>query len=155
SVLLDRSAKKPLVMFSLEGGVDIEEVAEKTPELLIKRNVDPLVGLTKDEALEIVRAAGTPEDVQGGVADILVALYKVWIEEDATLAEINPLIITPERKAKALDAKVSLDESALFRHKENAELRYTQGEDEQEKTAREKGITYVALDGDIGILGNG
>lgn len=155
SVLLDRSAKKPLVMFSLEGGVDIEEVAEKTPEKLIKRNVDPLVGLTKDEALEIVKTAGVPDDVQEGVADILVALYEVWIEEDATLAEINPLIITPDRKAKALDAKVSLDESALFRHKENAELRYTQGEDEQEKTAREKGITYVALDGDIGILGNG
>lgn len=155
SVLLDRSAKKPLVMFSTEGGVDIEEVAEKTPEKLIKRNVDPLVGLTKDEALSIVRDGGVPDDVQESVADILVALYEVWIEEDATLAEINPLIITPERKAKALDAKVSLDDNALFRHPENAELRYTEGEDEQEKTAREKGITYVALDGDIGILGNG
>jgi succinyl-CoA synthetase beta subunit len=155
SVLLDRSAKKPLVMFSTEGGVDIEEVAEKTPEKLIKRNVDPLVGLSKDEALSIVRDGGVPEDVQEGVADILVALYEVWIEEDASLAEINPLIITPERQAKALDAKVSLDESALFRHPENAGLRYTQGEDEQEKAAREKGITYVALDGDIGILGNG
>ena len=155
SVLLDRSAKKPLVMFSTEGGVDIEEVAEKAPEKLIKRNVDPLAGLSKDEALAIVRDGGVPEDVQEGVADILVALYEVWIEEDATLAEINPLIITPERKAKALDAKVSLDESALFRHEENAGLRYTQGEDEQEKSAREKGITYVALDGDIGILGNG
>lgn len=155
SVLLDRSAKKPLVMFSLEGGVEIEEVAEKTPELLIKRNVDPLVGLTKDEALSIVREAKTPADVEEGVADILVALYEVWIEEDATLAEVNPLIITPDRKAKALDAKVSLDESALFRHPENAELRYTQGEDEQEAAARAKGITYVALDGDIGILGNG
>ncbi|MBJ7331364.1 MAG: ADP-forming succinate--CoA ligase subunit beta [Solirubrobacteraceae bacterium] len=155
SILLDRSAKKPLVMFSLEGGVEIEEVAEKTPELLIKRNVDPLVGLTKDEALDIVKAANTPEDVQEGVADILVALYEVWIEEDATLAEVNPLIITPDRVAKALDAKVSLDESALFRHKENAELRYTQGEDPQEAAARAKGITYVALDGDIGILGNG
>ena len=155
SILLDRSAKKPLVMFSLEGGVEIEEVAEKTPELLIKRNVDPLVGLTKDEALDIVRSANTPEDVQEGVADILVALYEVWIEEDATLAEVNPLIITPDRVAKALDAKVSLDESALFRHPENAKLRYTQGEDEQEAAARAKGITYVALDGDIGILGNG
>ncbi len=155
SVLLDRSAKKPLVMFSLEGGVEIEEVAEKTPELLIKRNVDPLVGLTKDEALSIVREAKTPADVEEGVADILVALYEVWIEEDATLAEVNPLIITPDRKAKALDAKVSLDESALFRHPENAKLRYTQGEDEQEAAARAKGITYVALDGDIGILGNG
>ncbi|UUY04192.1 ADP-forming succinate--CoA ligase subunit beta [Svornostia abyssi] len=155
SILLDRSAKKPLVMFSLEGGVEIEEVAEKTPELLIKRNVDPLVGLTKDEALSIVREAKTPADVEEGVADILVALYEVWIEEDATLAEVNPLIITPDRKAKALDAKVSLDESALFRHPENAKLRYTQGEDEQEAAARAKGITYVALDGDIGILGNG
>jgi succinyl-CoA synthetase beta subunit len=135
--------------------MDIEEVAEKTPEKLIKRNVDPLVGLSKDEALSIVRDGGVPEDVQEGVADILVALYTVWIEEDASLAEINPLIITPERQAKALDAKVSLDESALFRHPENAGLRYTQGEDEQEKAAREKGITYVALDGDIGILGNG
>ncbi len=93
SVLLDRSAKKPLVIFSVEGGIDIEEVAEKTPEKLIKHLVDPLVGLTKDEAIKIATDGGADADVIEGVADALLALYEVWIEEDATLAEINPLIV--------------------------------------------------------------
>src|ERR1700712_3201855 len=122
SVLLDRGAKKPLVMFSVEGGVEIETVAEETPEKLIKQNVDPLVGLTKEQALDIATKGGADEDVIEGVADALVALYKVWIEEDASLAEINPLIVTPDRKVKALDAKVTLDDNALFRHPENADL---------------------------------
>ena len=95
SVLLDRSAKKPLVMFSVEGGVDIEEVAEKTPEKLIRRHVDPLAGLSREEALQIARDGGADADVVEGVADALVALYEVWLSEDATLAEINPLIVTP------------------------------------------------------------
>ncbi len=155
SVLLDRSAKKPLVMFSTEGGVEIETVAEETPEKLIRENVDPLVGLTREQALDIATKGGADEDVREGVADALVALYKVWIEEDASLAEINPLIITPDRKVKALDAKVSLDGNAAFRHPDHAELGDKANLDPIEVKAAEQGVVYVKLDGDIGILGNG
>jgi succinyl-CoA synthetase beta subunit len=155
SVLLDRSAKKPLVMFSVEGGVDIEEVAEKTPEKLIRRHVDPLSGLSREEAREIALAGGADADVLDGVADALVALYEVWLAEDATLAEINPLIVTPDREVRALDAKVSLDGNALYRHPESAELSDAENEDPIERRAKEQGVQYVKLDGDIGILGNG
>jgi succinyl-CoA synthetase beta subunit len=155
AVLLDRSAKRPLVMFSTEGGVDIEEVAERTPEKLIREHVDPLEGLSRERALEIARAGGADPDVVEGVADALLALYEVWTQEDATLAEINPLIVTPEREVRALDAKLSLDGNALFRHVENAGLSDVENEDPIERTAREQGVQYVKLDGDIGILGNG
>ena len=155
SVLLDRSAKKPLIMFSVEGGVDIEEVAEKTPEKLIKSHVDPLEGLSRAQAEQIARDGGADADVIDGVADALVALYEVWLSEDATLAEINPLIVTPEREVKALDAKVSLDGSALYRHPDNQELSDSENEDPIERRAKEEGVQYVKLDGDIGILGNG
>jgi succinyl-CoA synthetase beta subunit len=155
SVLLDRSAKRPLVMFSVEGGVDIEEVAEKSPEKLIRHPVDPLGGLTRAEAVQIACDGGADADVVEGVADALVALYEVWLEEDATLAEINPLIVTPEREVKALDAKVSLDGNALFRHPENQSLSDSENQDPIERRASEQGVQYVKLDGDIGILGNG
>jgi succinyl-CoA synthetase beta subunit len=155
SVLLDRSAKQPLVMFSVEGGVDIEEVAERTPEKLIRRHVDALAGLSREQAVEIATEGGADEDVIEGVADALVALYEVWMAEDATLAEINPLIVTPEREVRALDAKVSLDGNALYRHPENQGLSDSANEDPIERRAKEQGVQYVALDGDIGILGNG
>jgi succinyl-CoA synthetase beta subunit len=155
SVLLDRSAKQPLVMFSVEGGVDIEEVAEKTPEKLIRHHVDPLAGLSRAEALRIASEGGADPDVVDGVADALVALYEVWLQEDATLAEINPLIVTPEREVKALDAKVSLDGNALYRHPENQSLSDSENEDPLERRAKQEGVQYVKLDGDIGILGNG
>ena len=155
SVLLDRSEKKPLVMFSTEGGVDIEEVAENTPDKLIKRNVDALEGLTRAEAVQIATDGGADADVIDGVADALMALYEVWIEEDASLTEINPLIVTPDRQVKALDAKVSLDANALFRHPENADLSDKENQDPIERQAAEQGVQYVKLDGDIGILGNG
>ena len=155
SVLLDRAAKKPLIMFSVEGGVDIEEVAEKTPEKLIRQHVDPLAGLSHAEAVQIATLGKADEDVIEGVADALVALYEVWLAEDATLAEINPLIVTPEREVKALDSKVSLDGNALYRHPENASLSDTENEDPLERRAKEEGVVYVKLDGDIGILGNG
>ncbi|HTR89588.1 MAG TPA: ATP-grasp domain-containing protein, partial [Solirubrobacteraceae bacterium] len=109
SVLLDRQAKQPLVIFSVEGGVEIEEVAARHPEKLIRRHVDALAGLSRGEAVEIATEGGAEEDVIEGVADALRALYEVWSEEDATLAEINPLIVTPGREVRALDAKVSLD----------------------------------------------
>ena len=155
SVLLDRSAKKPLVMFSVEGGVDIEQVAEETPDALIRHHVDPLEGLSREEALAIATEGKADADVREGVADALVALYEVWLQEDATLAEINPLIVTPEREVKALDAKVSLDGNALYRHPENQSLADSENEDPLERRAKEEGVQYVKLDGDIGILGNG
>jgi succinyl-CoA synthetase beta subunit len=155
SVLLDRAAKKPLVMFSVEGGVDIEEVAENTPEKLIRHHVDPLVGLSREEALQIASDGGADADILDGVADALMALYDVWLSEDATLAEINPLIVTPEREVKALDSKVSLDGNALYRHPENQSLSDSANEDPLERRAKEEGVQYVKLDGDIGILGNG
>jgi succinyl-CoA synthetase beta subunit len=155
SVLLDRSAKKPLVMFSVEGGVDIEEVAERSPEKLVRHHVDPLEGLSRAEAVEIATEGQADADVVEGVADALMALYEVWTEEDATLAEINPLIVTPEREVKALDAKVSLDGNALYRHPESQSLADSENEDPIERRAKEQGVQYVKLDGDIGILGNG
>jgi len=155
SVLLDRSAKQPLVIFSVEGGVEIEQVAEEHPEKLIRRRVDALRGLSRTEAIEIATEGGAEEDVIEGVADALTALYEVWLEEDATLAEINPLIVTPEREVRALDAKVSLDGNALYRHPENQGLSDRENEDPIERRAKDQGVQYVALDGDIGILGNG
>jgi succinyl-CoA synthetase beta subunit len=155
SVLLDRSAKKPLVMFSVEGGVDIEQVAEESPEKLIRHHVDPLQGLSREEAVSIAAEGKADADVVEGVADALVALYEVWLQEDATLTEINPLIVTPEREVKALDAKVSLDGNALYRHPENQSLADSENEDPIERRAKEEGVQYVKLDGDIGILGNG
>jgi succinyl-CoA synthetase beta subunit len=155
SVLLDRSAKKPLVIFSVEGGVEIEQVAEESPEKLVRRHVDPLEGLSRDQAVQIATQGGADADVVGGVADALLALYEVWTQEDATLAEINPLIVTPDREVRALDAKVSLDGNALFRHPENQGLSDSENEDPIERRASEQGVQYVKLDGDIGILGNG
>ena len=155
SVLLDRSAKQPLVMFSSEGGVDIEQVAESHPEKLVREHVDPLVGLGREQAARIAVAGGADADVVDGVADALVALYEVWTQEDATLTEINPLIVTPDREVRALDAKVSLDGNALFRHPENQDLSDRENEDPLERRAAQEGLQYVKLDGDIGILGNG
>ncbi|MGK2878518.1 MAG: ADP-forming succinate--CoA ligase subunit beta [Solirubrobacterales bacterium] len=155
SVLLDRSAKRPLVIFSTEGGIDIEEVADKTPEKLIRHHVDPLIGLTREDAIRVATDGGADADVIEGVAEALVSLYNVWIEEDATLAEINPLIITPDREVKALDAKVTLDGNADFRHPDREGLGDTANADPIEVKAREQGVVYIKLDGDIGILGNG
>ncbi len=155
SVLLDRSEKQPLVIFSVEGGVEIEQVAQDSPEKLIRRHVDALQGLSRRQAVEIATAGGADEDVVEGVADALTALYEVWTAEDALLAEINPLIVTPEREVKALDAKVTLDGNALYRHAENQGLSDSENEDPIERRAKEQGVQYVALDGDIGILGNG
>jgi succinyl-CoA synthetase beta subunit len=155
SVLLDRSAKAPLVIFSVQGGVEIEQVAEESPEKLIRRHVDALKGLSREQAVEIATEGGADEDVIEGVADALSALYEVWTREDALLAEINPLIVTPRREVKALDAKVTLDGNALYRHPENQGLSDSENEDPIERRAKEQGVQYVALDGDIGILGNG
>jgi succinyl-CoA synthetase beta subunit len=155
SVLLDRQEKQPLVIFSVEGGVEIEQVAETHPEKLIRRHIDALKGLSREQAVEIATEGGADEDVIEEVADALAALYEVWTAEDALLTEINPLIVTPEREVRALDAKVTLDGNALYRHPENQDLSDSENEDPIERRAREQGVQYVALDGDIGILGNG
>ncbi len=155
SVLLDRSAKQPLLIFSVEGGIEIEQVAKESPEKLVRHHVDALEGLSREEAVAIATAAGADADVIQGVADALLALYEVWTEEDATLVEINPLIVTPAREVKALDAKVSLDGNALYRHPENQALSDGENEDPIERLASQQGLQYVKLDGDIGVLGNG
>ena len=155
SVLLDRSAKKPLLMFSIEGGVEIEQVAAESPDKLVRRHIDALDGLSRAEAVAVATEGGADADVIEGVADALLALYEVWVAEDATLAEINPLIVTPGREVRALDAKVSLDGNALYRHPENQSLSDAENEDPIERRASERGIQYVKLGGDIGILGNG
>jgi succinyl-CoA synthetase beta subunit len=155
SVLLDRSAKRPLVIFSVEGGVEIEQVARDSPEKLVRHHVDALEGLSRAEAVQIATQGGADSDVLEGVADALMGVYEAWTQEDATLVEINPLIVTPQREVRALDAKISLDGNALYRHPENQSLSDSENEDPIERRAREQGVQYVKLDGDIGVLGNG
>ena len=155
SVIFDRSAKKPLVMLSTKGGMDIEQVAEETPEALATLHVDPLLGFQDFHARRLAYEAGSPADLVRPIGDFLHKLYATFVAEEATLVEVNPLIVTPERTVAALDAKVSLDENAMFRHPANAVLRDLSDEDPQEVMAKERGLTYVKLDGDIGILGNG
>jgi succinyl-CoA synthetase beta subunit len=155
SVVLDRSASAPLVIFSIEGGVEIEEVAHSNPDKLIRRHVDALDGLSHEQALAIATDGNADADVREGVAQALTALYETWVAEDASLVEINPLIITPDRQVKALDAKVTLDDNALYRHPDNQGLSDTANQDPIERRAHEEGLQYVKLDGDIGILGNG
>ncbi len=155
SIILDRGEKKLLAMVTRMGGMDVEEVAESDPGALVRRHLEPGEGMTAEIGTEMAAEAGIDDDVQAAVGDLLAKLYEVAIEEDATLIEVNPLIVTREREVLALDAKVTLDGNALFRHPEFAELRDDAAEDPQERMAREKGITYVKLDGDIGILGNG
>ncbi len=155
SVVFDRSAKAPLVMLSTKGGMDIEEVAETDPGAIARLHVDPLLGFQEFHGRRLAFEAAVDPDVVRPVGAMLGKLYEVFTKEEATLVEVNPLIVTPERQVKALDAKVTLDDNALFRHPDNAELRDPSREDPQERMAKERGLTYVKLDGDIGILGNG
>ena len=155
SIVFDRSAKAPLVMLSTKGGMDIEAVADEDPDAIAKLHVDPLLGFQSFHGRRLAFEAGVDADVVRPVGAMLARLYDVFIGEEATLVEVNPLIVTPDRQVKALDAKVTLDGNALFRHPENAELRDPSGEDPQERMAVDRGLTYVKLDGDIGILGNG
>jgi succinyl-CoA synthetase beta subunit len=155
SIILDRGEKKLLAMLSRMGGMDVEEMAERDPEALVRRHVEPGSGLDAETAKEIAREAQIDDDVVDGVAEMLVKLAEVALAEDATLIEINPLIVTADREVIALDAKVTIDGNSLFRHEELAELRDRSAEDEQERMAREKGLTYVKLDGNVGILANG
>ncbi len=155
SVVFDRSAKAPLVMLSTKGGMDIEAVADEDPDAIATLHVDPLLGFQDFHGRRLAFEAGVDADVVRPVGAMLAKLYEVFTSEEATLVEVNPLIVTPEREVKALDAKVTLDGNALFRHGDNAELRDLSAEDPQEVMAKERGLTYVKLDGDIGILANG
>ncbi len=155
SVVFDRSAKAPLMMLSTKGGMDIEEVAEEDPEAIARLHIDPLLGYQDFHGRRLAYEAGVDADVVRPVGAMLGKLYDVFVAEEATLVEVNPLIVTPERDVKALDAKVTLDDNALFRHPQNAELRDPSAEDPQERMAKERGLIFVKLDGDIGILGNG
>ena len=155
SIVFDRSAKAPLVMLSTKGGMDIEEVAEEDPGAIARLHVDPLLGFQDFHGRRLAFEAVVDADVVRPVAAMLARLYDAFIAEEAMLVEVNPLIVTGTREVMALDAKVTLDGNALFRHPENEELRDPSDEDPQEQMAKEKGLTYVKLDGDIGILGNG
>src|SRR2546421_1215682 len=155
SVIFDRTAKAPLIMLSTKGGMDIEEVAATDPDAIARLHVDPLLSFQDFHGRRLAFEAGVDADVVRPVGAMLTKLYEVFIEEEATLVEVNPLIVTPEREVRALDAKVTLDDNALVRHPENAALRDVSAEDPQERMAKERGLTYVKLDGDIGILGNG
>jgi succinyl-CoA synthetase beta subunit len=155
SIVFDRAAKAPLVMLSKEGGMDIEEVAERNPSAIARLHVDPLLGFQAFHGRRLAYEAGLPADVVRPVGSLLQRLYDAFVAEEAMLVEVNPLVVLKDRSVKALDAKVTLDGNALYRHKENAALRNVGAEDPQEQMAKERGLTYVKLDGDIGILGNG
>jgi succinyl-CoA synthetase beta subunit len=155
SIIFDRGAKAPLIMLSTKGGMDIEQVAEEDPAAIARLHVDPLLGFQDFHGRRLAYEAGVDADVVRPVGAMLAKLYDAFVAEEATLVEVNPMIITPDRQVKALDAKVTLDGNALFRHPENADLRDPSAEDPQERMAKERGLTYVKLDGDIGILGNG
>lgn len=154
SFTLDRSAKKHLGMLSAEGGVEIETVAEENPDAIAKIWIDPVDGLDEPTAREWVKAANLNPAAEDGAVDILLKLYRAYTEGDADLTEINPLILKPTGEVHALDAKVTLDANAAYRH-EWDEYEATQSRDEREQAAHEKGLQYVGLDGSVGIIANG
>src|SRR4051794_6336367 len=155
SIVFDRSAKAPLFMLSTHGGMDIEEVAASDPTAIARLHVDPLLGFQAFHGRRLAYEAGLPADVVRPVGALLAKLYDAFIGEEAMLVEVNPLVVLADRSVKALDAKVTLDGNSLFRHADNAALRNPGAEDEQERMAKERGLIYVKLDGDVGILGNG
>ena len=155
AILLDRANRNFLVMASVAGGMEIEEVAHKTPEKLAKVGINPNVGIDKTKAIEIAKGGQFPADVIDQVADVLVKLWQAFIKEDATLMEINPLVKTSDGKVIALDGKVTLDDNAGFRHAEHEVLVDHDSTNPLEKLAKEKDLNYVKLDGQVGIIGNG
>ena len=154
-IILDRKSQAPIVMVSKEGGIDIEEVAAKTPEKIIKQPIDMRWGLRPFEARAILARAGLPHQVIGKGGSILTALARAFIESDASLAEINPLVLTSEGQVQAADAKILIDDNGLFRQKEYASWAESEESNPLEYEARQEGLTYVKLDGNVGIIGNG
>jgi succinyl-CoA synthetase beta subunit len=160
SFTLDRSAKKHLLMLSAEGGVEIEQVAAEHPDALVKTHIDPVDGLTAPVARQAVLDANLNPDATDDATEILLKLYRCYVDGDCDLAEINPLILTPPAdghpgRVHALDAKVSLDDNAVFRHPEWDEFRGTQVLDDRERMAHDKGLQYIGLEGSVGIIANG
>jgi succinyl-CoA synthetase beta subunit len=156
SVTFDRGEKKPLFMFTREGGIDIEEVAAERPEALARLHIDPLEGFQPYQARRLVYGAGVDEpNEQKQILTIVQRLYDAFVGADAMLCEVNPLIVTPDGEVKALDSKFTVDDNALFRHPDVAEMRDVEAYPPEERAAREKDVTYVKLDGEVGILGNG
>ena len=155
SFTLDRSEKKHLGMLSAQGGVDIEQVADSSPEAIARLHIDPVDGLNEDATKKWDEQANLDPRAFGGTVDLLQKLYRCFVEGDADLVEINPLILTPEGKVHALDAKVTLDDSAAFRHPEWDEFRGLEQLDPRDALAKEKGLQYVGLDGTVGIIANG
>ncbi len=156
SLTFDRGAKKPLFMLTTEGGVDIEEVAARDPEAIARLHVDALEGYQPYQGRRLVYGAGIGDPAeQKQVLDIVGKLYRCFVEMDAMLCEVNPLIVTPAGQVKALDSKFTVDDNALYRHPDVAEMRDLTAYPREERKAREKGVTYVKLDGDVGVLGNG
>ena len=155
SFTLDRSAKRHLLMLSAQGGVEIEHVAVVDPTAIVKLHVNPVEGLSLDSAKRAVVDARISEKAQDGVAAMLLKLYECFTKGDCDLAEINPLILKPTGEVHALDAKVTLDDNAAFRHPEWDEYRATEELDDREKLAREKNLQYIGLDGSVGIIANG
>jgi succinyl-CoA synthetase beta subunit len=156
SVTFDRGAKQPLFMLTREGGVEIEQVAAEKPHALARLHVDPLEGFQPYQGRRLIYGAAIDDPgEQRQIASIVEKLYRCFVDSDAMLCEINPLIVTPDGEVKALDSKFTVDDSALFRHPDVAEMRDIEAADPLETFARQKGVTYVKLDGEVGILGNG
>ena len=155
SILLDRANRNFLVMASVAGGMEIEEVAHKTPEKLARVGINPNVGIDKSKALEIAKSGQFPAEVQEAVADVLIKLWAAFVAEDATLMEINPLVKTADGRIIALDGKITLDDNADFRHSNHEDLVDHAAANPLEAAAKEKGLNYVKLSGEVGIIGNG
>ena len=156
SVTFDRGSKEALFMLTTEGGIEIEEVAAEKPEALARLHVNPLEGFQPYQARALIYGAGIDDaEEQKQIAGIVERLYRCFVETDAMLCEINPLIVTPQGEVRALDSKFTVDDNALYEHAEIAAMRDPEAYPPEERAAREKGVTYVKLDGDVGILGNG
>ncbi|MBN2565632.1 MAG: ADP-forming succinate--CoA ligase subunit beta [Candidatus Eisenbacteria bacterium] len=154
-VVIDRASKRPVFMVSAEGGVDIEEVATVTPEKIHRLPVDPEVGLTEAQAAQLAAAIEERPGVVSQLADVIMKLYEAFVGSDASLAEINPLVVTRDGLVRAIDAKMNIDDNALFRHEDIAAMRDSSGESDETIRAREMGLSYIKLDGDVGCVVNG
>jgi succinyl-CoA synthetase beta subunit len=154
-IVVDRATKKPVFMVSGEGGVDIEQVASVSPEKIHKHAVDPIRGLSADEATALAAKIETRPEVALHVADVILKLYDAFVGSDASLAEINPLVVTTDGKVRAIDSKMNIDDNALYRHEKIAALRDSASETDEDRRAREMGLSYIKLDGNVGCVVNG
>jgi succinyl-CoA synthetase beta subunit len=155
AVTLDRSEKKHLMMVSSKGGIDIEEVATSDPGAIARMHVDPLLGLQPHQVRSLAYGSGLGAEAMNGVLELLPKLFRLYIEADASLVEVNPLILTGSDEVVALDSKVTIDDSAMFRHPQFEELREVVATDPQERLAKERGLNFIKLEGSVGIIGNG